>query len=128
MPRCPGWSCRFFDQICHGKAGREASLTDTGELIPRIPRVGGRHSGIGGRGQVAIEIIRLSTCSKHRLLVVCVVAGTRERRRGVGPCKCAAGFDPVANKIIGVGFGLKQQSLWVIVQFDNCWNRVVAER
>jgi hypothetical protein len=73
----------FFVQRNRSKAGREASSTDTRQLISGIPRIRGRHARISAGGQIAIQIVRLSRGAKHQLLIVRIIFRGREGRRDI---------------------------------------------
>lgn len=86
-----------------GKAGSKAARHNARELVPDVPGVGGRDSGVSHRGQIAIQIVRLGGTVEHRLLVVGVVRrggeDRREPRSGPGSTLDLA----VATDIVTVG-------------------------
>ena len=84
------------------KARGKAGIADPRQLIADIPRICGRHPGIGHRGQIPIEVVRLGVGAKGGLLVIGVVAHGGERRGQVRPGECAVCLDPVPRRIIGV--------------------------
>jgi hypothetical protein len=75
----------------------ETGPADAGELIARIPGIGGGASGIHERREVAVEIIGLSGGAKRGLLIIRIVGGGRECGRQIGARKGPASLDPIAR-------------------------------
>lgn len=94
-------------------------------MVPRIPRVGGRDSGIGGCRQIPDEIVGLSRGPECGLLIVRVVARGGKDRGNIGPRERAAGFDPLAGSIIRIREVPQSRSALFIGQAREFGGRIV---
>jgi len=109
-----------------GKGCTESGVADSRQLVPYVPRIRGRHPGIGDGSQVAVQIVCLSVRAEDGLLVIGVVAHGRERRGQPTPGERSTGLDPIPRRIVGVEQRAQGRRAFLIRQAREFRRRIVG--